>query len=151
MCSTQHFIIDAMKTKVLVFGPRNLHGDVFKMGKQGDTELEHCCINVGLVHGEWSVCIGALKVDDVWRNHSNREVVECFIEASMSGNFDTGCFRVTPKDVLSGVRHTSKENATPGISLKFCGLFPWRLDPCTTPKGSKVREILNDVGGFCDW
>ena len=137
-------------TKAL--GWRNLHGKVFKMGKRGDAELEHRCINVRLVNGDWSILIGALKVDDTRRNRGDREVVESLIKTSMSGDFDTGGFGVMPKDVSSGTRHTPKENATPGIGFEFCYPFPWRSGPHTTPKGLKeVGEILNDIGGFCDW
>ena len=147
----QWFVINTTETKALALGLKNFNGDVFKMGKRGDVKLECCCINVRLTDGEWSICVGMLKVDCIWRDLVNWEVVESFIKSSMSGNFDTGCFRVMPKDVASGALHTLKENATLEIGLKLCCLFPWRLDPCPTSKGPKVGEILNDIGGFCNW
>ena len=124
---------------MLVLGLGNFHGEVFKMGKRGDAELEQCCVDVGLVNGEWNVCISMLKIDCIWRN------------LPMSGNFDSGCFGVMPKNIASGMQQASKEDALPGVGLWFCCSFSWRFDSHTKSKGSKVREILNDIGSFCDW
>ena len=84
-------------------------------------------------------------------NRSNLEVIESFIKASMCGNFDARGFGVTPKDVLGGVLHASKEDAGARVGDEFCCSFSWWSNPCMTPKGPKVREVFNDVGCFGDW
>ena len=95
------------------------------MGKRGDAETKHCCVNVMAIDWQRRVGVGAMWVHDIWWDSSNWEVVKAFIELGMSGNFDATCFWVMPKDVWGGEQHTPKEDTSTRVGDEFRCLFPW--------------------------
>ena len=122
----QEFVVNTLETKALVFGFGDFHGEVFKVGKWCDAETKHQCVDVTGINWEGRVGISTMEMHDIWWDCSDWEVIESFIEASMCGNFDTRCFRVTPKDVPGGAWHTPKEDAAARVGDEFCCLFSWR-------------------------
>ena len=106
-----------------VFGTRDFHCKVVKVHKWGDTELEHQCVTVMFVNGCWIVVICLLEVNNIGWDVGEWKVIEPFIKTGMCGNFDTRCFRVTPKDVACGAWHTSEECTASRIWFEFCGVF----------------------------
>ena len=69
----------------------------------------------------------------------------------MGGNFDLGCFWVTPENVVSGMGDTHKECVAFGVWFELGLAFTRWTCPCLAAKRPEVGEVLHKTSGFGHW
>ena len=102
------------------------------------------------IHWDWFAIIRALKMSNIRQYVGNREIIHAFVEASMSGDFDSTSLGIKLHDVASRVWDIAKEDTFSGVRFELGFALASRANPHSATKRTKVGEVFTLPSRKCN-